>query len=226
MARDDVAIIVPAYNEGRIVAKNLRQILKKFKYVICIDDGSKDNTVREAERSGVIVLTHCMNLGQGGAIQTGIDYALTLPVDYFCTFDADGQHLLSDAERMLNILKKKKLDIVIGSRFLGKAKNIAKTKKRLLKLAVRFSNMTSGLKLTDTHNGLRVFNRYVAETIELKELSYQHASEFIDKIAKNKYLYEEAPNTIIYTEYSRTKGQSTLNAINMGLGVIARKIIK
>ena len=222
----EVAIIIPAYNEGAVIHKNLKKVLKRFKYVICIDDGSKDDTLAKMKKSGVIALGHSMNLGQGASIQTGIDYALTLPVDFFCTFDADGQHALDDVETMLETIKREKLDIVIGSRFLGKVEDIAKSKWLMLKLAVWFSNRTSGLKLTDTHNGLRVFNRRVAKTIDIQEPGFQHASEFIEKIAKNKYSYTEVPNTIRYTNYSKAKGQSMFNAVNIGLDILFRKVIK
>lgn len=221
-----VAIIIPAYNEGEVIKDNLRFVCEHFTYVVCVDDGSRDNTYEQAEQTDAIVVRHSINLGQGAAIQTGIEYSLGLPVDYFCTFDADGQHSIDDVKTMLEVIKKEKLDIVVGSRFLGRAENITRAKRVLLKAAVWFSNATSGLRLTDTHNGLRVFNRHVATTIDLQEAGFQHASEFIEKIAQHKYAFKEVPNTITYTDYSRAKGQSMLNAINIGIDTLLRKVFK
>jgi glycosyltransferase involved in cell wall biosynthesis len=185
-----------------------------------------DNTRSEAEKTDAIVISHVINLGQGAAIQTGIDYALTLPVDYFCTFDADGQHSIDDVLAMLDVIKKEGVDIILGSRFKGRVENISRLKRIVLKCAIWFSNITSGLKLSDAHNGLRVFNRHVAKTIDLQETGYQHASEFTEKIARNNYTYLEVPNTIIYTSYSKAKGQSMLNAVNIGVDILIGKIAK
>ncbi|MDR0514257.1 MAG: glycosyltransferase family 2 protein [Coriobacteriaceae bacterium] len=223
---DDVAIIIPAYSEGSVIRENLEGVCAAFKHVVCVNDGSPDNTREEAEKTRAVVINHTLNLGQGAAIQTGIEYALTLPVEYFCTFDADGQHSLEDVSAMLDTIKHERVDIVIGSRFKGRVENISPLKKRILKCAVWFSNATSGLKLTDAHNGLRVFNRHVAETIDLQETGYQHASEFTEKIAKNAYTYVEVPNTIVYTDYSRAKGQSMLNAVNIGIDTLIGKLVK
>jgi glycosyltransferase involved in cell wall biosynthesis len=223
---NDTVIIIPAYNEGKVIADVLEDVLKRFKYVIVVDDGSSDNTKKEAEKTGAIVISQ-LNLGQGGALQTGIEYSLNLPVDYFVTFDADGQHDLHDVIKMRKIIKESEVDIVIGSRFLDQeADGMTRAKKALLKCGVWFTNVTSGLKLTDTHNGLRLFNRHVAETVDLQESGYQHASEFTDKIATNHYKYNEMSVHIIYTDYSRAKGQSLLNAVNIGFDVLLNKVIK
>lgn len=222
----DTAIIIPAYNEDKVIRSVLENALKSFKYVVVINDGSRDNTSSEAKSTKAIVIDHFINGGgQGGALQTGIDYALTLPVDYFVTYDADGQHRVEDVLAMREVIVKEKVDIVIGSRFLGlESINMPKSKKLLLKGGIAFSNLTSGLKLTDTHNGLRVFNRHVAETLNIEEVGFQHASEITEKIAKHKYSYKEHPIQVIYSEYSRSKGQSMLNAVNIAGDVILGKV--
>jgi len=222
----DTAIIIPAYNEGKVIRSVLNNAIKQFKHIVVVNDGSRDNTSSEAKSTSAIVIDHFINGGgQGGALQTGIDYALTLPVDYFVTYDADGQHRIEDVIAMRETIIKEKADIVIGSRFLGlESINMPKSKRAMLKAAIAFSNLTSGLKLTDTHNGLRIFNRHVAETLNIEEVGFQHASEITEKIAKNKYKYREQPIQVIYSEYSRGKGQSMLNAINIAGDVILGKV--
>jgi hypothetical protein len=93
-------------------------------------------------------------------------------------------------------------------------------------MAIKFSNLTSGIKLTDTHNGLRAFNRKVAETMQITMPDMTHASEILEIIAKQQYRYKEIPVTIEYTDYSRAKGQSLINAINIGFDTVLRKISK
>lgn len=223
----DTAIIIPAYNEGSEVYETIRGIPEGFEHIICVDDGSTDDTIDQIGRTRATLVRHPINLGQGAALQTGIEYALFNPkIKYFVTYDADGQHRIEDVEKMLNHLKKEKLDIVLGSRFLGSAENISSGKRRILKLAIRFSNLTTGVKLTDTHNGLRVFNRYVAENLQLKMPDFSHASEIIERIAQKDFKYREAPVTIVYTDYSRAKGQSMINAVNISFDMLLSKVTR
>jgi glycosyltransferase involved in cell wall biosynthesis len=225
--RTDTYIIIPVYNEGKMIASVLDKVLEKFSNVVCVNDGSTDNSAQEIVKTAAILVNHSINLGQGAALQTGIEYSLLNPkAKYFVTFDADGQHKLTDAEKMLAVLEEGDLDIVLGSRFLGAAYNITGLKKAVLKLAVKFTNKTSGLKLTDTHNGLRVFNRQVAEELNIANSDFSHASEIIEKIATKKFKYKEVPVTIVYSEYSKAKGQSMLNAINIGLDILFDRLIK
>lgn len=226
MVIKDVAVIIPVYNEAKVVRGVIERVLKEFKYVVCVNDGSKDSSSEEIGKTNAYVVEHPINMGQGAALQTGIEFAQTLPVEYFVTFDADGQHRLQDAQAMVKELRKGKWDIILGSRFLGSAPGIKTSKLIILKLAIRFSNITSGLKLTDTHNGLRAFNRHVADTMQITLPDMAHASEMLEIIAKNKYKYKEIPVTIEYTDYSRAKGQSIINAINIGFDTLLRKISK
>ena len=162
-------------------------------------------------------------MGQGAALQTGVEFARSLPVEYFVTYDADGQHRLEDVREMIRTIKRDKTDFVLGSRFLGKeAVNMPKMKRIILKMAIRFSNITSGVKLTDTHNGLRVFNRKVANSIQITLPDMAHASEILEIIYRNKYTYTEVPVVIEYTDYSRGKGQSIINAVN--IDTLLRKV--
>lgn len=225
--RSDTYIIIPVYNEATVVGGVIRDVKKHFKHVVCVDDGSHDNSSLEIVKAGGILVRHPINLGQGAALQTGIEYAIHDPnAKYFVTYDADGQHQLEDVHAMLKVLENEKVDIVIGSRFLGKeAENMSGLKKVLLKMAVKFTNRTSGLQLTDAHNGLRAFNRHVAERMNITMPDFAHASEIIDRIAQEKFSYKEVAVTIVYTDYSRAKGQSVFNAINIGFDVLINRII-
>lgn len=210
------AIIIPVYNEGTVIKGVVNNVLKHFKHVICVNDGSRDASAEEVLSTKAYLVNHPINMGQGAALQTGIEYARTFPeVQYFVTFDADGQHQISDVLHMLKVIKKEKVNMVLGSRFLGKVENISPLKKQVLKLATGFSNATSGVKLTDTHNGLRVFDRYAAERMQITMPDMAHASEILTLIKRHELSYVEAPVTIAYTDYSKAKGQSIFNAVNI-----------
>ncbi len=221
----EVAVIVPVYNEVKVIAGVVKNLKKTFSNVVCVDDGSIDGSAKEISKAGAILIKHPINMGTGAALQTGIEYARSIPSNkYFVTFDADGQHKVEDVKKMLEKMEKTGVDIVMGSRFLGKTENISKTKKIVLKLAIKFSNFTSGIKLTDTHNGLRVFNRKVAERMQITMSDMAHASEILEIVRENKFSYKEVPVTIVYTDYSKSKGQSVLNAINIAFDVLLMRL--
>lgn len=224
---DRVVIIIPSYNEGAVIKQTIDAIPLRFKNIVCIDDGSTDESVKSISQTRAQLVQHSVNLGQGASLQTGLDYALQNPkLEYFVTYDADGQHNIDDVERMLRKIQADKLDIVLGSRFMGKAQNLTRRKKRMLKLAVAFMNAMTGVKLTDAHNGLRVFNRYTAENLNIQMPDFAHASEIIERIAQKQFKYEEVPVTITYTKYSRGKGQTMINSINIFFDVVLNRIIK
>jgi glycosyltransferase involved in cell wall biosynthesis len=222
-----VYVIIPAYNEGQVIKDVLNDVLGKYLNVVCVNDGSKDNTSAEVSKTKAVLVEHPINLGQGAALQTGLEYALQdQAADVFVTYDADGQHQLDDVSKMIKELESGGYDIILGSRFLGAAKDVPPLKKMMLKMAVKFTNATSGVKLTDAHNGLRVFNRKVAEGLKIDNPDMTHASEIIEKIAENKYNYKEMPVTIVYNDYSKAKGQSIFNAVNIGLDILFDRLIK
>lgn len=221
----DVAFIIPVYNEESVIEKVINSVMKVCPNVICVNDGSTDNSLQEIKKTKALYVDHPINMGQGAALQTGIEFARTLKeVRYFVTFDADGQHRIEDVKSMLGTIKKERVDMVLGSRFLGSAINMPTIKKIVLKLAIQFSNLTSGIKLTDTHNGLRVFNRHVAETIQITLPDMAHASEILEIMKMNKYTYTEIPVTIEYSDYSKSKGQSIINAVNIAFDTLLRKV--
>ncbi len=224
MKDNDTVLIIPVYNEGKVVRGVVNEALKHFKYIVCVDDGSQDDSVDEIAKTKAYLVNHPINMGQGAALQTGIEFARNLPVDYFVTFDSDGQHKIADVKKMVKILRGGKVDVVLGSRFLGDAHGITGLKRTVLKLAVVFTRLTTGLRLTDTHNGLRVFNRKVANEIQITLPDMSHASEILEIIAQKEYRYKEVPVTIEYTSYSKTKGQSIINAINIAFDTLLRKV--
>jgi len=223
----DTFVIIPVYNEQSSIRTVIKSIKKHFGKVICVSDGSRDNSSIEITNAGATIVEHCLNLGAGAATQTGIDYALLdRNIKYFITIDADGQHEIGDAIKMLDYLKKNELDIVLGSRFLGTVQNISGIKRVFLKMAAIFSSSTSGVILTDPHVGLRVFNRKFAEGLKLTMPGFAHASELVHRIGEGRYKYAEVPVHVSYSDYSKAKGQSMLNAVNITVDLFHHRISK
>ena len=220
-----VCIVIPMYNEGAVVGSVVSNIRRQFPHVVCVDDGSRDTSAAEAEAAGAIVVQHAINLGQGAGLQTGIQMALLDPLtEYVVTFDADGQHRVADAVRLVEAAREHKLDVVLGSRFLEAGFSVPWSRRMVLRAAVAFTRLTTGLSVTDTHNGLRVFSRDAASTVRITHAGMAHASEILHEVARHGLSYAELPVQIDYTEYSRAKGQSNLNAGNILHDLVSARI--
>lgn len=214
-AIDELWVIIPAYNEGEVIRGVIAEVKRVCPNVVLVDDGSADDTADHALAAGATVLRHPINLGQGAALQTGIEFAKRQNAKFVVTFDADGQHDINDVLPMVKMLCERNLDVVLGSRFIGNVIGMTIARRALLYAAVLFTRMTTGLKLTDAHNGLRVFTRCGIEPISLCHNRMSHASEILEQISHAKLAYAEYGNTVRYTEYSRAKGQKASNAINI-----------
>ena len=210
-------VVVPAYNEASVIGDVVRGVLTAFPNVVVVDDGSSDATAAVLRDLPATVVRHLINLGQGAALQTGIEYALRDPyTKYVVTFDADGQHRVADAVAMVEVLRADpEVDVVFGSRFLDGRTQASRPKRMLLRAAVVYTNMTTKMRLTDAHNGLRAMNRRVAGHLRIRQNRMAHASEIVEQIGSAGFRYREHPVHIVYTDYSRAKGQSMLNSVNI-----------
>lgn len=212
----DVWIVVPAYNEAGVIGDVITDLRSVFPHVVCVDDGSGDGTGDIALRAGAHLVRHPVNLGQGAAIQTGVEYARSRPgAQVFVTFDADGQHRVADVVAMIGRLAAGDADVVIGTRFGPGVSRPPLLKRVVLQTAARLSSRGRRLGLTDSNNGLRVFNKTVADRLDITMNGMGHATEFIMLIDENRWRVVEQPVEVLYTEYSSAKGQPLLNGVNI-----------
>jgi polyprenyl-phospho-N-acetylgalactosaminyl synthase len=212
----NVWIVVPAFNEAGVIGDVITDLRSIFTHVVCVDDGSRDDTGDIALRAGAHLVRHPVNLGQGAAIQTGVEYARRQPgAQVFATFDGDGQHRVKDVLTMIDRLGAGDVDIVIGTRFGQGVSKPPLLKRIVLQTAARLSPRGRKLGLTDTNNGLRVFNKTVADGLDITMIGMSHATEFVMLIAENRWRVAEEPVEVLYTEYSQSKGQPLLNGVNI-----------
>ncbi|WP_273351477.1 glycosyltransferase family 2 protein [Corynebacterium resistens] len=223
----DVWLVIPCYNEGAVIGEVIANARQTFPNIVAVNDGSADNSAEAIHAAGAHLVNHPVNLGQGAALQTGIEYARKQPgAQYFVTFDADGQHQVKDVLRMLDRLRAEPVDIITGTRFGGQDNTqVPWLKRMVLKTVVLLSPTTRKLGLSDAHNGLRAFNKTVADQMNLRMNGMSHASEIVQLMVRNNWRVSEEPVDILYTEYSMSKGQSLLNGVNiLADGFIARKL--
>ena len=215
-----VWIVVPAYHEQSTIQQVVSGLRWLFPNIVVVDDCSSDLTAARARAAGADVLRHPINLGQGASLQTGIDFALQRGAGYIVTFDADLQHRPEDVPLLLTALRQSGADFALGSRFLGTAVNIGLSRRLLLKAAVLFTRLTTGLKITDAHNGLRAMTRRGALALRIRQNGMAHASEILQQIANSALPYVEVPVTVEYTPYSMAKGQKLSNSLNIVLELL------
>ncbi len=223
MTYDDVWLVVPLFNEEQVIGEVVRTARATFPHIVCVDDGSQDASAVAAAEAGAVVVRHPVNLGQGAALQTGFEYALSVPtMRWVVTFDADGQHQIDDVVQMVDRARAEDLDVVFGSRFLDDRTEAGFLKGLVLRAAVGYTNVTTGTRLTDAHNGLRVISRDVVSRLDITQNRMAHASELVAQIGDLDVRYAESPVHILYTDYSRAKGQSLWNAVNILADLILR----
>jgi polyprenyl-phospho-N-acetylgalactosaminyl synthase len=206
-------IVIPAYNEERVMAGVIGEAVRSGHRVVVVDDGSSDATAEIGARTGDVVVRHPINLGQGAALQTGITFALAQGADFIVTFDADGQHRIADVSKLLDALAEHQADFALGSRALGQTTNMPASRRLLLWGATCFTRITIGMEVTDAHNGLRAMTRRGARCLKLRQNRMAHASEILDQIASSGLKYIEVPVNIEYSHYSLAKGQRSSDAI-------------
>ena len=217
-------VVIPTFNEAAAIRETVRGVLDLGLAVVVVDDGSEDETWAVLEGLPLHRLRHLVNLGQGAALQTGIDFALSRGARYVVTFDADGQHVATDIPMLVRALVDQDLDMVLGSRFLGVAENISLFRSLLLRAGVLFGRVVSGVRLTDTHNGLRAIAAGAAPALRITQNRMAHASELIAKMKRAGLRFAELPTTVRYTSYSRGKGQSALGAVDIVYELILKRL--
>jgi polyprenyl-phospho-N-acetylgalactosaminyl synthase len=225
--RKRVFVIIPAYNEGRVIRGVIEPLIEAGYGVVVVDDASSDESQIALSALPIHYLRHAINLGQGAALQTGMTYAVQQGAEYVIHFDADGQHHNEDIPSLLEPLVSGEADIVFGSRFLRPEdeKAIPRIKRLALRAGVLADRMIAGIRLTDAHNGFRALNREAASRVCMRENRYAHASEILIQVARLRLRYTERPTRIEYTEYSKSKGQSLWNAFNILFDALIRRLI-
>lgn len=218
-------IIIPALNESKVILKVLKSLPKRLKGIsslemLVVDDGSKDKTSQIAESTGVTVVRHIVNRGLGAAIKTGLHWARSKNADIAVTFDSDGQHDPHDIPKILGPILKNRADLVIGSRF--KKKQEVPKDRLLLNWFANISLAIFGVFSTDSQSGLRAFSKKAMDLIDYKADRMEFSSEILLEAKRNRLRVVEIPIKAIYTDYSRSKGQTNLNAIPVFMRFLIR----
>ena len=225
-----LAIILPAYNESKVLADVLKTLPKKITKIdqiqtIVVDDGSADNTFEIAKKYADYALRHQINLGVGGATLTGMTFARKIKADIAIVMDSDGQHDSSDIEKMIQPIVDGKVDITIGSRLIN-PKGMPKIKIITNKIANFITYLFTGVWVTDSQTGFRAYSKNALNKIKINTTGYEFCTEIFKELRKNNLKFIEIPIKVIYSDYSRKKGQSIANSVNIIIKLLLGSITK
>lgn len=230
-----IAVLMPAFNEEGRLARTLEELRsatdRAAVSVFLVDDGSAppiDEAAVRAAANGmrVIVARHAVNLGQGAALETARRLALEPkwappegPFEAFVTMDSDGQHGASDVLALAAAIADG-ADVALGDRFAG-GSDVPASRRVLLTLARAFERATTGLRLSDVHNGLRAFGPRAIAQMRIRQNRMAHATEISQSISRasagrakdDAFRVVEVPVSVRYTDESLAKGQRASGAV-------------
>jgi len=225
--KNQIHIVIPAYNEGRVINEIIVGLHRNgYKNIVVIDDGSSDDTKNIVSETGTGVISLAANRGAGAATQTGIDYAKSKDWPYIILMDADGQHHISDIPLFINKMNEDKFDIVIGNRFEDSNDQIPIERVLLNKLASIATNFFCKNKYVDTQCGFRMLGPKAIEKLDLKVDGFGFCSEMLIVGEKLGLKIAEIPISVSYNEYSMSKGQHAGNAFKTAFNFIWNIIFK
>ena len=222
--KNDVYLVVPAYNEEKTVSEIIEGIVNEGYNVVLVNDGSEDKTLELAINSKrkypdkIFIVSHMINRGLGATLNTGMETAIKKNAKYIITFDADGQHAIEDISKVIQPLLNGEADAVIGSRPFED-----------MPLSKSFANIVMNFltlifyrrKVKDSQSGLRVFTKDAANKINVVSSGYGVSSEFIKEITDNNLRLSEVTITTIYTPETQSKGTDAI----VGLKILFKMII-
>lgn len=225
MKNPSVLVIIPAFNEAQVIGgtvRGIRRVLGKRATIFVVDDGSTDTTRFVARRAGAMVVHHPVNRGLGGALGTGLYWAKTHDVPVAVTFDADGQHDARDLLSILRPIDKGIADVVIGTRTIRGWKDIPLDRKIIIVGSNLLTWWLFGVRTSDSLSGFRAFNRQAIEQIQLRTDRMEVSNEFFFEMKRNRLRLSEVPIRVIYSDYSRRKGQKNSNIFDVTMNLLLR----
>jgi hypothetical protein len=216
--RDQVAVVVPAYNEednlGHVLARIPAEVCGRETAVLVVDDGSRDRTGDVAREHGVAVARHVINRGGGAALRTGYRLMADSGAEVVVTLDADGQHLPSEMDRLVGPVLSGEVDVAHGSRVLGEAEQGHVARELGIVFFNRLVSLITRTKVSDCSNGYRAVRASVLPQLVLRQEQF-HTSEFMIEAIKRGIPAREVPVTVV----SRLHGHSKKPAVvRYGLG--------
>jgi len=210
---------IPALNEERTIAKVIVRAMEHVDTVLVVDDGSRDETSAIAKKLGAVVLKHARNLGKGAALRDCFRWAKRWSADVLVTIDADGQHDPADIPRLVAALRKKRADVVIGSRLYRPPRM-----PRHRWMAARALDAAAGVRidgrLLDSQSGLRAYSRNAIENLVITDLGVGADTELLMRANSARLRILEVPIRVDYGGSNTSKSHPLIHGLNALFGIV------
>jgi len=209
-------VCIPAFNEEQVIGDVVKKSMQYVDKVVVCDDGSKDNTFKEAKDAGAEVIRHEKNLGKGAATKSLFEYAKKIQADVVVTIDGDGQLLPEEIPKLMIPILEKKSDIVIGYRF-DDSTEMPTYRKIGNKVLDTVTNLASDLPFRDTQSGFRAYSKKAIESIKFINKGFGADSEILVDASRKGLNISEKKITVLYDTGGKT---STKNPVSHSTGVV------
>jgi len=211
-----VIAVLPAYNEGKRISAVVRKVKEYVDEVVVADDGSKDDTSKEAALAGAVIVRHRVNLGKGAALQTGVQAAILRGAETIVLMDADGQHPPEKIPELVEKIQSGNFDIVFAFRKHDREMpGYRRFGNQWLNFSVRF---LFGMLVSDVWCGFRAFRADIYPQIQWQRRNYSVDVEMALRAAQHKLRYCEIPIPTIYHDVY--KGVSIVDGIRLLLNIL------
>jgi len=178
MIQSNIFVIIPTYNESKVIGSVVGQLNQRGFRVVVVDDGSRDNTIVEANKFGAELIVHAKNAGKGRCIREGLEHALENNCEACITMDGDGQHSINDIDKFIDEYKKSGADLVLGNRLHNPKK--MPFIRRCTNLCMSFMiSLLITERIDDSQCGYRLISRKGIEKMRLNTAKYEIESEMI-----------------------------------------------
>jgi glycosyltransferase involved in cell wall biosynthesis len=213
-----VVACIPCFNTEKHIGEVVMRAKKYVDKVIVINDGSHDETTREAKAAGAAVISHEENMGYGEAINTCLKAARDEQPDILIIIDGDGQHNADEIPRLCGPIVNDDADIVIGSRFLD-GLNMPEYRRFGIGVITYLWNFGSKTKVTDSQSGFRAYTKDAYGQLSVSESGMSASIETLEQARRAKLMIKEVPITCVY-EKSFISQEAVIHGIGVSLAVL------
>ncbi len=193
----NICILIPVHNESSEIGQIVSQIRKMNLDVIVVDDGSEDSSGSIAQKEGAVVLSHAKKMGKGVSLQDGFHYIQEHDYDGVITMDGDGQHAVTDIDRLIHKAKENSGDIINGTR-MHKPQGMPLIRLITNKLMSLIISAACKQKITDTQCGFRYIPSKVLRKIRLNSSGFEIETEVLTRASRKGFSIRSVDIQTIY----------------------------